>query len=120
MEDAIIAAMSERIGIAPGFYIQFSDGRAISRGREEADALPEVLFWLRTHSGHKNYELVEQWVELKRKQIQEDTQRAVVEIKREYVIDKVNDLIRRTKVLRDDKELSATIRAEVLKLHGLE
>ena len=63
----------DRIPISEGFYIGFSkDGRAISRGREETEVLPGVLFWFRRNEGGQNYQLVEKWIQQKMKQIEED------------------------------------------------
>jgi len=113
----MLAPMGERIPIATGFFIELNNGRAINRSREESEVLPMVLFWLRTHPGDERYNLVEQWVEQKEKQIEDDVRERRINAKRDEISAVVDRAARESKLR--DRELIEIVRTEVLKIHGL-
>jgi hypothetical protein len=108
----------ERIPISAGFYITFSkDGRSLSAGREESQVLPQVMFWLGMHDGDENYQLVEKWVEQKKKQVEEDVREHKIRLKREELSDSV-DRAARESGLRD-RRLIELVRAQTFKTNGI-
>ena len=110
--------MNERIPIITGFYIQFTkDGRALSRGLEESQALPTALFWLRTHEGDRNHQLVQRWVQQKQQQIVEDVREQRIKAMREEINASVDRAARESNLR--DRELIELVRAETLKAHGM-
>jgi len=78
----VIAPMSERIAISPGIFIELKNGRAGSRGREESEVLPTVLFWLHRNPEHENCERVREWVQYKESQVEEDVRERRISAKR--------------------------------------
>lgn len=112
--------MSGRIGIAPGFFIELRDGQALNRGLEESQALPTVLFWLRTHRGDNNYDIVQQWAAQKEKQLREEFNEQVLDIKRDYVNAVVDEVVRKSKLSKlSDREMIEEIRTKLFEVHGL-
>lgn len=63
---------ARRIPIFQGFYILLQGGRAINKGLEEELVIPAVEQWLKAYNDHPDYVVVQQWLEQKRKQDQED------------------------------------------------
>jgi hypothetical protein len=109
--------MSERIPIAPGFFIELKNGRAGSRGREESGVLPTVLFWLHKNPEHENCDRVREWVHQKEKQIEEDVREKRINAERDQLNARI-DSTARSSNLHDPKTIEL-IRAEYLKLFGL-
>lgn len=89
----------------------------MNRGRNEAEVVPTVLFWLRTHEGHKNHDLVKQWLAQKEIQMKEDIQAGVFRVKKEHV-ERVVENVCKGKLLRKP-DLVRAVRDAVLKLYGL-
>jgi Tol biopolymer transport system component len=109
--------MSQRLPIATGFFIELKDGRAISRGLEEAEVIPAVQFWLNTHQhDHSLHTLVKQWLEQKEKQVQAERQEAVLDTKREYAHTVADEIARKIKA----PGMKDALRAAYRNLHGIE
>jgi hypothetical protein len=101
---------SKRIPISRGFYIQLStDGRALSSGLPDDKVLPTVEDWLTTHEGHADHSIVEQWIQQKRAQVDEDSRLQEVRKEREQVNTLVDRAIRQSGTSLP-KELKKVIR----------
>lgn len=73
-----------------------------------------MLFWQRTHQDDKRYDLVRQWVSQKEKQMSEDLQERVLDIKREYVLDLVAEVARKSNI--HDRNMIHALQESMLKL----
>ena len=62
----------KRIGIAQGFGISFAtDGRPISHGKRDAEALRILAGWLEENPSHEHHEDVKRWLSVKQKELAE-------------------------------------------------
>lgn len=112
--------MNGRIPIQQGFFIELKNGRAFSAGLDEPQVLPTVLLWQRTHLGHKDHERVQQWIDQKQKQIKEDTDEKLLDIRTEYVNTIVDEVARKSGFNKvSDSGLIDGIREAVFKFYGL-
>src|SRR5258708_36473119 len=95
-----------RLPICQGFYIKFSkSGHALNQGLEESEVLPAVIRWLQTHEGNKDYQLVEEWVQQKTKQVEEDLEVQRTRAKRQEINNSVDNAARGSKLNKDLIEL---------------
>jgi hypothetical protein len=110
--------MNDRIPIASGFYIEFSeDGRALNRGLEESRVLPAVLSWLATHQDNSNRELVERWVQQKEQQIEDEAREKRIEAQRETLNARVDRTARESKI--KDRDLIELVRAFIFEKRAI-
>lgn len=66
----------KRIGIAQGFGISFAiDGRPVSHGKSDAEALRILAGWLEENPSHEHHEDVKRWLSAKQKELAESEAR---------------------------------------------
>jgi hypothetical protein len=108
-----------RVPISKGFYIQLSkDGHALHRGHDESVVLQTVESWLQRNKDHKDFALVEQRVQQKRKQLQEDILVQYTRAQREAINEMV-DKNARESGLRNKKKLIELVREHAFKVRGI-
>ncbi len=63
----------QRIGIAQGFGISFTnDGRPISHGKSDPEALRILTDWLKENPSHEHHENAKRWFLAKQKELAEE------------------------------------------------
>jgi len=108
-----------RVPISKGFYIQMSaDGHALHHGCDESMVLEAVESWLQRNKDHKDFALVESWLQQKIEQMKEDILRQYTRAQREE-INKIFDKSARQSGLRDNKKLVELLREAAFKASGI-
>jgi hypothetical protein len=106
-----------RVPISEGFYIQLStEGHALHRGCDESVVLPRVESWLQRNKDHNNFALVEQWLEQKIKQMQEDILGQYTRAQREEINEIVDKSARQSRL---SKNLTELVREQAFKIRGI-
>jgi hypothetical protein len=105
-----------RIPISQGFYIQLSrDGYALHHGCDESVVLQGVESWLRRNKDHKDFALVEEWLQQKKKQMQEDNLVQNTRAQREAI----NEMVDKNTRGQRDKIIVEVIREQAFKVRGI-
>ena len=105
-----------RVPISEGFYIQLlKDGYAHHHGCDESVVLETVESWLRRNKDHKDFALVDSWLQQKIKQMKDDILVQYTRAQREAINETVDKNMRG----QPDKKIVEVVREKAFEVRGI-